>query len=57
MEKCNILHMYANQTDFESWMQQQLVVICTAPYPVRFVSVYTDAGGTEQLNQATNPTL
>ena len=49
--------MYANQTDFESWMQQQLVALCTQPYPVRFVSVYTDAGGTEQLNQATNPAL
>ena len=45
--------MYANQSDFESWMLQQLPVMCSPPYRRRFVSVYTDSGGTLQLNQDT----
>jgi hypothetical protein len=45
--------MYANQSDFESWMQQLLPALCAPPYPSRFVSMYTDSGGTLQLNQQT----
>jgi hypothetical protein len=45
--------MYANQTDFEAWMQKQLPALCAPPYPLRFASIYTDNGGTLQLNQHT----
>jgi hypothetical protein len=44
--------MYANQSAFESWLQQ-LPALCAPPYRQRFASVYTDTGGTLQLNQAT----
>ena len=36
----NIVRSYANQTDFEAWLLQQLPALCTPPYPLRFVSVY-----------------
>lgn len=45
--------LYANQSEFESWMLQNLQAVCTPPYRLRFVSVYTDFGGTLPLNQAT----
>jgi|LauGreDrversion4_2_1035121.scaffolds.fasta_scaffold1946866_2 hypothetical protein len=45
--------MYANQSDFESWLQQRLPALCAPPYRQRFASVYTDAGGTLHLNQVT----
>ena len=53
IEICNTVNMYANQSDFESWLQEQLPVLCAPPYPLRFVSIYTGSGGTLQLNQAT----
>jgi hypothetical protein len=45
--------MYANESDFESWMRQQLPAMCAVPRRMRFASIYTDFGGTLALNQAT----
>jgi hypothetical protein len=49
----NAWNMYSNQTDFEAWVQKQLPALCDPPYPSRFASIYTDNGGTLQLNQRT----
>ena len=34
IEICNTVNMYANQSDFESWLQEQLPVLCAPPYPL-----------------------